>query len=196
MAFQSISEEAREGHRAAIVDALNKSIEIFSANKEETFDEVMTNGIRPIADAVGLDRVVFFKLLDIEGVKRLGQVYRWDKTEGGLVSLEEELKVIHDIPVYDKWMLITSKGGCVRLRESDYTENVAVLMRKYGIKSILMMPIFTHGEFWGVISFQDHTNDRYFDEDCFDLLYSAARIFSNAIIRAKQDAAPKKCLKH
>jgi signal transduction histidine kinase/DNA-binding response OmpR family regulator/PAS domain-containing protein len=199
MTFQSINEGAREGHRAAIVDALNKSIEIFSTNKEETFDEVMTNGIRPIADAVGLDRVVFYKLLDIEGIKRLGQVYRWDKSEGGLVSLEEELKVLHDNPIYDNWMSITLQGDCIRLRESDYTEDVAVLMRKYGIKSVLIMPIITHGEFWGVINFQDHTNDRYFDEDCFDLLYSAARIFSNAIIRVgakKSTEDAIKALKH
>jgi len=201
MTFQSINEGARKlsEHRAAIVDALNKSIEIFSTNKEETFEEVMTNGIRPIADAVGLDRVVFYKLLDIEGVKRLGQVYRWDKAEDGLVSLEEELKDLHGIPVYDNWMSIALKGDCIRLKESDYTEDAAVFLRKYGIKSILILPIFTHGEFWGVINFQDHTNDRYFDEDCFDLLYSAARIFSNAIIRvgAKQNTEDAiKALKH
>ncbi|MDR2597479.1 MAG: GAF domain-containing protein, partial [Treponema sp.] len=201
MTFLSINEGAQglSGRRAAIVDALNKSIETFSTNKEETFDEVMTNGIKPIADAVGLDRVVFYKMKDTERGKRLGQVYRWDKSEGGLVSLEEELKVLHDIPVYDNWMSVALKGDCIRLRESDYTEDVAVLMRKYGIKSILIMPIFTHDEFWGVINFQDHTNDRYFDEDCFDLLYSAARIFSNAIIRVgakKSTEDAIKALKH
>jgi len=173
----------RSEHRAAVVDALNKSIEIFSSRNEDTFDETMTNGIRPFADAVGLDRVVFYKLVDIEGIERLGQIYRWDKSEGGLVSLDEELLVMPIHPVLDDWMSITSQGGCIRFRESDYTEDVAALMRIYGIRSILIVPIVTHGEFWGVINFQDHTNDRYFDEDCADLLYSAARIFSSGIIR-------------
>jgi CheY-like chemotaxis protein/PAS domain-containing protein len=179
--------------RDAIVDALNKAIEIFSSNNEKTFDDVMTNGIRPIADAVGLDRVVFYKL--IEGSKRLGQVYRWDKSKGGLMSLAEELKTLPKNPVLDNWFSTTSKGGRVRLRESDYTKDVAALMSVYGVKSVLIEPIFTHGNFWGVINFQDHTNDGYFDEDCADLLHSAAQVFSNAIIRAEMELSAKKAIK-
>ena len=133
--------------RDAIVDALNKAIEIFSSSNEETFDEVMTNGIQPIAEAFGLDRVVFYKLLDIEGGNRLGQVYRWDRSEGGLMSLAEELKVLPNHPVLEEWFSIASKGGCVRLRESDYTKEVAALMRVYGVRSIFIVPIFTRGKF-------------------------------------------------
>jgi len=170
--------------RVAIAMALNKSVEIFSIHEEESFDEVMTNGIKPFADAVGLDRVVFYKLVDIGGEdKRLGQVYRWDKSEGGLMSLADELKIIPPHPVLDNWLSIAMQNGRIRFRESDYTEDVAALMRIYGVRSIFIVPIFTHGKFWGAINFQDHTNDCYFDEDCSDLLYTAARIFSNAVIR-------------
>jgi len=183
------------GRRAAIVDALNKSIEIFSANSEDTFNEVITNGIRPIADAVGLDRVVFYKQVDIEGGKRLGQIYRWDKSEGGLMSIADELKILPALPVLEKWISGASKDSCVRLRESDYTEEVAAFLRVYGVKSILLKPIFTHGELWGAVTFQDHTNDRYFDEDCADLLFSAARIFSNAVIREETKRGAEKAVK-
>jgi two-component system, sensor histidine kinase and response regulator len=178
--FQSADLSVR---RAAIVEALNKSVEIFAVHKEETFEEVMTNGIRPFAEAVGLDRVVFYKLVDVEGGKRLGQIYRWDKSEGGLMSLADELKVLPNLPFIENYISITSQGGCVRLRKSDYTEEMDAFMRTYGILSILILPIFMHGELWGDISFQDHTNDSYFDEDCADLLYTAARIFSAEVIR-------------
>jgi signal transduction histidine kinase/DNA-binding response OmpR family regulator/PAS domain-containing protein len=180
------------GRRAAIVEALNKSVKIFTNYEEKTFDEVMTNGIRPFADAVGLDRVVFYMLVDIEGGKRLGQVYRWDKSEGGLMYLAEELKVLPNHPVLDKWISITSQGCNIRFRKSDYPEDVAALMHNYGVISILIVPIFTHGKFWGVINFQDHTNDRYFDEDCSDLLYTAACIFSNAIIKERTERSAER----
>ena len=171
------------GRYAAIADALHKYLETFSTNKEETFEKVMTNGIRPFADAVGLDRVVFYKMVNTEGGKRLGQIYQWDKTEGGLIPVIEELKVLPNHPVLDKWVSITSQGGCIRLKESDYSKDEAAFLRTYGVKSILVMPIFTHGKLWGNICFQDHTNGVYFDEGCTDLLYAAARISSNAIIR-------------
>jgi len=171
--------------RAAIVDALNKSIEIFSASYEETFDGTMTNGIRPFAEAVGLDRVVVYSVVDREGEKHFGQIYRWDKSEGGLMTLADELRILPNIPVIEHWIAVSSENKSVRIRESDYNEEEAAFLRVYGIKSILLKPIFTHGELWGAVAFQDHTNDRYFDEDCADLINSAARIFTNGIIRTE-----------
>ena len=181
--------------RIAILDALNKALEILSSYDEKTFDEVMTNGIRPIADAVGLDRVVFYALVDRDGRKHFGQIYRWDKSEGGLMFLAEELRVLPDIPVIENWISSALKGENVRTRESVYNDAETALLRVYGIKSILLIPIFTHGELWGGVAFQDHTNDRYFDEDCADLLHSAARIFSNAIIRAETARGAEKTFK-
>ncbi|MDR2591761.1 MAG: response regulator [Chitinispirillales bacterium] len=181
--------------RDVIIDALNKSIEIFSAHEENSFDEVLTDGIRPVANAVGLDRVVFYALVERDGVKRLGQVYRWDKSKGGLMSLADELRVLPNVPVLEDWISTTSRGEAVRLRESDYSEDVAAVMRAYGIRSIMIVPIFTHGKFWGVVNLQDHTNDRYFDEGCADLLFSAARVFSNAVIRAESERDTHNALK-
>jgi len=194
-----VVEYANEGtlelskRRSFIIDALNKSIEIFSVNND-TFNEVMNNGIRPFADAVGLDRVVFYKHINNEGVKRLGQIYRWDKSEGGLMSLADELKILPNIPALENLISILSKDSSIRLKESDYTEDLAAFLRVYGIKSILLKPIFTHGELWGAVSFQDHSNDRYFDEDCTDLLYSAAHVFSSAVIREEMELSAIKAV--
>jgi len=194
-----VKQTANQGNlssrREIIVDALNKSIEVFSVNKENSFEEVMTNGIRPFADAVGLDRVVFYKHVDKEGGKILGQIYRWDKSEGGLMSLADELKVLPNVPILTNWVSLLSKGECIRLRESDYTEEEAAFLHVYGVKSILVKPIFSHGELWGAVTFQDHNNDCYFDEDCADLLFSAAHIFSNAIIRAETEHSAKEAIK-
>jgi len=171
------------GRRAAIIDALNKAIEIFSSHSEKTFDKVMSSGIQPIADAVGLDRVVFYSLVGKEEEKRFGQIYRWDKSKGGLMSLADELQVLSDNPVIERISSIITKGDCVKFREGVFSEDEKALFSAYGIKSVLYMPIFTLGKLWGAVAFQDHTNDRYFDEGCQDMLHSAARIFANGIIR-------------
>jgi len=181
--------------RAAIIEALNKSIEIFSANQEKTFEEVMTNGIRPFAYAVGLDRVVFYIMVDIEGGKRLGQVYRWDKSEGGLMSLADELRILPTIPVLEDWIAAAEKGEYIRMRKSDYNEAQAAFLNVYGIKSMLLIPILTHGNLWGAVTFQEHNNDRYFDEGCIDLLHMAARVFSNAVIRTNTEHTAERAIK-
>ncbi|MDR1838727.1 MAG: response regulator, partial [Treponema sp.] len=53
----------------------------------------------------------------------------------------------------------------------------------FGVKSIIMAPIFAYREFWGTVSFQDHTAGVNFGENCMDLIYSAANLCANAVIR-------------
>ena len=59
-------------------------------------------------------------------------------------------------------------------------------MNVFAIKSILIVPIFTRGKLWGVITFQDCINERLFDENCMELYRSAARLCAGAIMRAEK----------
>ncbi|MDR0494423.1 MAG: response regulator [Treponema sp.] len=197
----TVNKGMRESYerRAVISGALNKAIEIFTSHDEKAFDEVMTRGIRPIADAVGLDRVVFYGVVERAGDEHFGQIYLWDKAKGGLTILEDELRVLPNTTVMKRWLSVLAQGACIRLQENGYSEDERDFFRGYGVKSILVMPIFMHGELWGAVAFQDHSAGRYFDEDCADLLYSAARIFTNAIIRAeisKKASIAFEALKH
>jgi len=171
--------------RARIVDALNAAIEIFTSHSEKEFDDVISKGLKPIADAANLDRVVFYRRLSIEGEIRFGQIYSWDKAKSGLVSLDDEQLVLPGIPVMERWISILSNGDRIRICESDMAEDEAAFLRTFGVKSILIVPVFSHGEFWGAVALQNHTSDTYFDEGCADLLYSAAHLCANAIIRAE-----------
>ena len=171
--------------RVLIVNALNAAIDIFTSHSEKEFDDVISKALKTITDAAGLDRVVFYRNLNVNGEIRFGQIYCWDKEKEGLISLDEELRIIPKIPVFDKWILTLTKGDCIRIRESDMSKDELAFLREYGVKSILIIPIFSHGDFWGAVALQDHTHDFYFDDGCTDLLFSAARMCANAIIRAE-----------
>jgi signal transduction histidine kinase/CheY-like chemotaxis protein len=176
-----------EQRRSVIIDALNKAIEIFTSHSDKEFDNVISGGIKYIADAVNLDRVVFYRRLNVDGEMRIGQIYCWDKCVGGLVPLSDELRVLPKIPALEKWISTLSNGNIVRIREADMDNDEQVFLRVFGVKSLLLVPIFFHGEFWGGIALQDHNRDVYFDEGCADLLHSAARLCANAVIRAEME---------
>ena len=59
------------------------------------------------------------------------------------------------------------------------------------IKSIYMVPIFTQGEFWGVVTLEDQTHDRYFRKDCLDLLQTFARLVAFTCIRMDAERAAR-----
>jgi len=180
--------------RAAIVNGINKAIEIFTSHNEKEFDDVISKGLRPIAEAARLDRIIFYRRLVIDGETRFGQIYMWDKAEDGLISLDDELRILPKIPIVEKLIAVLSKDNSVRIRENGMNDDEQVFLRIFGVKSILIVPIFSHGEYWGAVALQDHNNDQYFDDGCSDLLHAAARLCANAIIRSESNKSANEAI--
>jgi len=167
-------------YRDAIVKALSKMVEVFTAHNERSFDDVISSGLQPIAAAAGLDRVAIYRLFDPK-TGRMGQTYVW--AYGKKSPLDDKLLELPGIPPVARWLDILMKGKYVHGNVKDMAEDQAAFCGLFNIKAILFVPIFTHGNFWGIITLEDHTNYRYFDENCLDLLCSSARLCANAFIR-------------
>jgi signal transduction histidine kinase len=174
MGTQSVSE-----HFVAITNALNKTVEILLSHSEETFDDMMENALLPIAEAAELQRIVIYWLLD--GKNRLGQTYVW--AHGKTAALDDELIELPDNPLVVRWLEILTKGECVNARADTLPKDEAAFLSLFKVKSIFLVPIFTHNKFSGVISLEDQVNYRYFGDDCLDLFRSIARICATAYIR-------------
>jgi signal transduction histidine kinase len=162
-------------------NALNKSLEIFFSHNEKTINDVMSNGLRPVAEAASLDRIIIFCVWSKEH-DEAGEIYRWDKAEGGSALVDETLKMLPITETMKLWIKAISDGSCISLRRSKFTEGESAFLSPRGVKSILIMPVFTEQKFWGVVTFHDNTNERDFDDDCVALLRSAARLCANMLI--------------
>jgi signal transduction histidine kinase/DNA-binding response OmpR family regulator/PAS domain-containing protein len=170
--FRSLRREA------VFVEILNKTIEIFASNTEKSLEDVMESAIRPLADAVNLDRIVIYNKADN---RNLGQFYRWNKNMG-TIPINEMLRTLPSIPAVQQWLSILKSGKKVVRRIDRMTEEESNFAEMIGIKSIILVPIFKRGEIWGAVSFQDHTNKRDFDE-YFDLLNSVAYLYVDTVIK-------------
>ena len=174
--------------RTVYANALNKSLEIFTSYTEKAIDDVMSNGLRLIADAANLDRIIVFRIFGLES-NTAGEIYRWDKVLGGTAPVDPALKVLPVTPALKRWISIIANDTCVSLRRSEFTEDEAAFLSRRGVKSILIVPVFVEREFWGVVTFHDNTNERDFNEDCTGLLRSAARLCAGTIIREEKTKA-------
>ena len=169
--------------RDEIVAALNKAIGTFIVFRGDSFAEVMANGISPIADAVGVDRVAIYSYKNREGIRHLGQIYRWDRAEGSMVSLNDTLMQLPKNKVTDDWTNILRNNEYIFRCRSSMTEDERNFTGTFGVQSILLVPIFSYGEFWGTVSFQNHTAEASIGEGCMELIHSAANLCANALIR-------------
>lgn len=179
--------------RSAMVGALNSAISIFYEHGEKSFAEILSNGLRSIAEVMRADRVVVYRRMKMDETQRFKQLYLWDKKEGVLGSGSYEY--LPDAKVMHKWDDICLHHNCINLRWSDMTEEERDYLSLFGTKSILIVPAFTHGFFWGVVVFQDRANERRFDEDCLDLIQSGALISVTAIVRHEMAQREAEALK-
>jgi PAS domain-containing protein len=88
-----------------------------------------------------------------------------------------------------RWLENLRKGESINADISKMPEDETAFLTLFGVKGIYFVPIFMKGEFWGVVTLEDHTTYRSFDEDCLDLLQSAAHLCASVIVRAEMELA-------
>ena len=181
-------------HREKMLDVLNKMGLMLLSYEDEMFYDVVNRSLMPVADAAGLDQVAVYHLVTVGEERHFGQMYRWDKAEGGYPHFDEGLRIVPDLPVIKGWINLLSQGKIINIHTSIMSEDEAAFMSELDVKSMVVMPIFFNGELWGAAAFQDHINERLFDDESISFLSSAARLCVNAIIRHEQTQLAEKAM--
>ena len=171
--------------RSNLAETLNIATSVFLSHDEESFDDMVTHGLVPIANAVGIDRVCIYQDVHVDGKTRFLQIYRWcrlpDETLPAIPYLLPESEIA------DGWHTALMGDECVHLRQSEMSEEEWYYLHTAGISSMYIVPIFMRHTYWGSIALQNTTNDCYFEDDCLDLLQSAARLFAFAYVRTEAE---------
>ena len=176
--------EIADEQRSSVVEAINQSLEIFCCHAEMTFDEVMSNGLTPIAETVDANRIVVYRYAEIDGEKHLKLEYRWDRS--GKIP-DKSFDVLQNTPTVTGWMDILRQGLCINRRLRDMSREEAAFMSSFGIKAALFVPVFTHGELWGAIVLQDHLTERLFSAECVELAQSVAYLCTSVVMRNEME---------
>ena len=192
---RNVKKNKAESRRSVFTDVLSKEIEILVSSEKENFGNLMTEGLRPVADAIELDRIVVYRFFDTDEGKRIGQSYRWDRDAGGTTHLNYEMKEVSCSAPIIHWLSVLSKDDCVSLRVSEVSGDEHSFLNHFGIKSIMILPIFSNGKFWGCVTFQDHKKERGFDSDCNDLFRAMARVCATAVLQKENAKATAEAMK-
>ncbi|MCL2089467.1 MAG: response regulator [Oscillospiraceae bacterium] len=170
--------------RSKIVNALNESNEIFCLHDGQTFNETMTKGIYPLADAIGMDRVSVYRFREKNDEKFFQMIYLWERATGGTSPIEEKYAILSDVSDINDWTEMLMKGEYIDKRIGDLSDDETAFLNKYGVKAIFIFPIFTYGKLWGAVTLQNKGKSIYSIKGSteINLLRSAAQIFADAII--------------
>ncbi|MDR1753999.1 MAG: response regulator [Eubacterium sp.] len=175
------------GQWDAMFKALHKALEIFTSYDgldKNTFNDIISDGIWPIADAVRIDRVGIFRAYG-EGINTyLSQTYRWERAMGGTVHTDE--RAATNNLTTEHWISVLLTDNCITASISEISEEDAKSPLLFGMKSIVLAPVFIHEKLWGAVIFEDLADERHFGENFFYFFHSAARLCVSHIIRTEK----------
>lgn len=84
------------------------------------------------------------------------------------------------------WAERMQLGGVMQTRSRDFLPAEQTMMEPQGIKAIIALPIFVHGNWWGILGFDDCETDRHWSLAEQEALRAAANTIASAIERRRQ----------
>jgi signal transduction histidine kinase/CheY-like chemotaxis protein len=175
--------------RGGLMAALGRMAEVFLSQSGGSFEEMMNGGLRELVDVADLDRLSFFRNVDMSDGRHALQVYRWDRALGGTTKTNSAFADLCYARVMPNWESSFLAGAAVSGPVKRMPEREVATLRAAGTVSLFAAPVNIDGGFWGFAFFEDIRNERDFDDDVADLMRSAAFLCANAIIRSEMGSA-------
>jgi signal transduction histidine kinase/CheY-like chemotaxis protein len=161
----------------------NVAAQLLSSDAEK-FDGMVSRSMELLAMNLDVDRVNLWRNGRGEGDLSYRRIYSWAKDEG--FSWEHGDDRFSFGAGLLRWRQILSGGQCINGPFSALKPQEQALLADYRIRSLLVVPIFLHREFWGFVSFDDCRRDRIFSGDEEGILRSGGLLLANAVVRNEE----------
>jgi signal transduction histidine kinase len=172
-------------------DMLVRSMQIMATAlldlSENESEAALREGMTPLAQSMEIDCVAVWKNVIKDGEL----AFRHEMSEFFTPNADAhvELNVRDNVMAFTyretlpNWEERLSKGLPLRLVSKDYSPHESAFLSLLGVRSLLVIPVIFHGNFWGTVAFNNYHADREFSDDEMRCLYPAALVLANAIIR-------------
>ena len=140
-----------------------------------------------VGRTVDVDRVQIWRNETIDGQLYFVHTYEWLSEVGKLrVPIPFGLRFAYaDKP---EWERMFMRNECINGPVSNLPIKDQEFLNKYDMKSIAIIPLFLHDEFWGFFSIDDCRVERTFSEDEIRILRSVSLMMASAFNRGDQVA--------
>lgn len=148
-------------------------------NSTLDFEEKTSEALRIIGEHTKVSRVYIFE--DSDDGLLTSNTYEWCNTD-----IEGQIAKLQDIPytLISSWKPILLEKGIIYSENiSELPQDLIYILEPQGIKSIIVLPLFLDGRFFGFIGFDECTKNREWSKSEIELLRTISNILSNAYLR-------------
>ncbi|MDR3278955.1 MAG: response regulator [Synergistaceae bacterium] len=161
---------------------INDAASLLLHSGVDHFEGDIWNCMDMMARCVGVDRMYVWKNHTKDGQLYCSQLYEW--SEGA--EPQQDKNFTRDISYSENlpgWEETLSAGHSVNGIVRNFSPEERAQLAPQGIVSILAIPVFLQGCFWGFIGFDDCRSEREFTIDEESLSRSGSLMVANAILR-------------
>ena len=176
-------------NRDNLLSASNRSATaLLSSANDEKFEDSVLESMGYIGSFLNVDRIYFWRNVMIDGDLCYKLMYEWLNNTGYQGTPVESNAVFSYSKYNPEWQEKFLRNECVNGPLSTLSESDRRVLTMYGMKSILVIPIFLRDVFWGFVSFEDCRDERRFSNDEIEILRSVGLMMANAFNRSLQAA--------
>ena len=168
-----LKNEQREKNSQKILEAANKCAEKFLAM--EDFNETVNEVLTLLGEASGVDRVCIYENFETEGALYTSQTMEYVKegVKSHLYSPEYQ-SISYSKNKLNRWMDTLSKGEAIYGDVKMFPTEEIEFLKSLNLKSVVAIPVFLSGKWWGFLGFDEFNEDRQWSEAEIEGLKKAA----------------------
>lgn len=183
--------EQKVSQREAILSAVAQTTQQLIRARD--WRDGINDILKALGEATGASHVYIFENFTGGNGERLSsQRYEWT-APGMTPELDnpeyQNTPLTSAIPGLEDWHTNLSGGKPFYGSRKQYPEYWEKVFDRYGLKTLLDVPIFVDGEWWGTIGFDDYVNEMTWSQAEIDALVAAAGNLGTAIERQLADNA-------
>jgi signal transduction histidine kinase/CheY-like chemotaxis protein len=164
-----------------LLHVVNEAAVVLLMPDDSHFQNSLQRGMEMMARCVDVDRVQIWKNSMNQGIRYYGEICEW--IEGAYRETAPGMRQFSYRDSLPDWEEKLSGGEIIGGVLRDMPERTRERLTPYGIKSILVIPVFMQNDFWGFVSFDDCHRERGFSPGEKSILRSGALLITNALIR-------------
>jgi len=172
--------------RTNLLDMVNSAaIILLSSNNVGSFESSMMRSFELVGRCLDVDRVQIWRNEMVEGELHFVLRYEW-LSEYGEKCKSIPMGLHFPYSMKKEWEELFMCGDHINMPLKEMSEEDQSFLGYYEMKSIVMIPMFLEGEFWGFFSIDDCRNERTFTGEEISILTSAGLMMSSAVNRNNQ----------
>ena len=173
-------------HRERLLKSLNETAAILIANDMRQPMDMIRKCMEIIGAYMKIDRINIWKSIEIEGTLQYYRDFGWENEETRKnIPLEKTMSTYPFMKMNKGWYDTLRDGRVVNAIASDLPPLVYERLKPVGVLSLLFVPVYMQGEYWGYVSYDDCHEASLFSDEEVDILRSSSLLMASALARSE-----------